>query len=53
MAKFFVKTDPVDLQDGRIIITGTDVKHITNVLRASKGDALVLCDGAGWIMMRL
>lgn len=47
MAKFFVKTDPVDLQDGRIIITGTDVKHITNVLRASKGDALVLCDGAG------
>lgn len=47
MARFFVKTDPADLQNGRIIITGPDVNHITNVLRASKGDGLVLCDGAG------
>jgi 16S rRNA (uracil1498-N3)-methyltransferase len=47
MARFFVKTDPVDLQNGRVIITGSDVNHITNVLRASRGDTLVLCDGAG------
>ncbi|HEY8348208.1 MAG TPA: 16S rRNA (uracil(1498)-N(3))-methyltransferase [Clostridiales bacterium] len=47
MARFFVKTDPADLDNGRITITGPDVNHITNVLRASKGDTLVLCDGAG------
>ena len=47
MARFFVKTDPLELQNGRITITGHDVNHIANVLRASKGDELVLCDGAG------
>ena len=47
MARFFTKPDPADLQAGRITITGPDVNHITNVLRASKGDRLVLCDGAG------
>lgn len=47
MARFFVKADSADLQNGRIIITGPDVNHITNVLRASTGDGLVLCDGAG------
>jgi len=47
MARFFVIPDPADLQNGRITIAGPDVNHITNVLRASKGDGLVLCDGAG------
>ncbi len=47
MSRFFVKTEPADLQNGRIVITGEDVKHITNVLRARPGDALELCDGIG------
>jgi len=47
MSRFFVKTDPVDLQNGKIIITGEDVKHIANVLRASAGDEIILCDGLG------
>ncbi len=47
MSRFFVSTDPTDLQDERIIIIGEDVKHIANVLRARIGDALELCDGVG------
>lgn len=47
MSRFFVRTEPSDLQNGRIVITGEDVKHIGNVLRARVGDALELCDGAG------
>ncbi|NLK85918.1 MAG: 16S rRNA (uracil(1498)-N(3))-methyltransferase [Clostridiaceae bacterium] len=47
MSRFFVKTIPADLQNGRIIITGEDVKHIAGVLRARTGDPLVLCDAAG------
>lgn len=47
MSRFFVKTDPVDLRNGKIIITGEDVNHIANVLRASAGDEIVLCDGSG------
>ncbi len=47
MSRFFVETDAADLQNGKIMITGEDVRHIANVLRASPGDVLVLCDGAG------
>jgi 16S rRNA (uracil1498-N3)-methyltransferase len=47
MSRFFVKTEPADLQNGRIVVTGEDVKHIAGVLRAREGDALELCDGAG------
>jgi len=47
MSRFFVKPDADDLKNGRIMITGEDVKHIAGVLRASTGDALVLCDGEG------
>jgi 16S rRNA (uracil1498-N3)-methyltransferase len=47
MSRFFVKTQPEDLKNGRIVITGEDVKHIGSVLRARAGDALELCDGAG------
>jgi 16S rRNA (uracil1498-N3)-methyltransferase len=47
MSRFFVKTDAADLLEGRIMITGEDVKHIAGVLRASAGDALVLSDGSG------
>lgn len=47
MSRFFVNPDSVDRQSGLITITGEDVKHIGNVLRASPGDALELSDGAG------
>ncbi len=47
MSRFFVKTEPADLQQGHIIITGEDVKHIANVLRSRSGDHLELCDGEG------
>ena len=47
MSRFFVKTEPVDLQNGRITITGEDVKHIANVLRSRVGEHLELCDGNG------
>jgi 16S rRNA (uracil1498-N3)-methyltransferase len=47
MSRFFVRTEPEDLRNGRIIITGEDVKHIAGVLRARTGETLVLCDGAG------
>ncbi len=47
MSRFFVKTEPSDLQNGLIVITGEDVKHIASVLRARPGDALELCDGEG------
>lgn len=47
MSRFFVKTEPEDIRNGRIIITGEDVKHIAGVLRARTGEVLELCDGAG------
>lgn len=42
MPKFFVRQDQVD--DGKIVINGQDVKHIRNVLRAKVGEKLEICN---------
>lgn len=47
MSKYFVNSDSIDLQNETIHIRGDDVKHIAGVLRASPGDPLEVCDGAG------
>lgn len=33
--------------DGRLVLTGTDVNHIRNVLRMRVGERLIVCDGKG------
>ncbi|BAF59062.1 MAG: 16S rRNA (uracil(1498)-N(3))-methyltransferase [Pelotomaculum sp.] len=45
MPRFFVS--PEQIKDGRIIITGPDVVHITRVLRLGRGDCLTVLDGRG------
>lgn len=47
MSRFFVAGDAVDIVNGRITITGEDVKHIRSVLRNAPGDKLEISDGAG------
>ena len=42
MQKFFVKTNQI--QENKINITGTDVKHISHVLRMKKQDKLQICN---------
>ena len=42
MPKFFVRQNQVD--DGKIVINGQDVKHIRNVLRAKVGEELEICN---------
>ena len=45
MAKFFV--DPENVKEGEILITGSDVKHIKNVLRLSEGKEITINDRQG------
>lgn len=45
MHHFFV--DPKDVSDSEIIITGSDVNHIKNVLRMKTGEELLISDGQG------
>ncbi|MGI6669108.1 MAG: 16S rRNA (uracil(1498)-N(3))-methyltransferase [Acetivibrionales bacterium] len=47
MSRFFVERDAIDESSGCINITGGDVRHIVNVLRAAPGDAIVVSDGLG------
>ena len=47
MSRFFTDSRYVDKEAGRLIITGDDVNHIKNVLRAVSGDKLVVSDGNG------
>lgn len=42
MPKFFVKTNQIN--NNQIEIIGEDVKHITQVLRAKKGEKLIICN---------
>ena len=42
MPKFFVRQNQVD--DGKIVINGQDVKHIRNVLRDKVGEELEICN---------
>lgn len=45
MPKFFTKPDSIF--QNNIKITGEDVSHISKVLRMSKGDSIIVCDGSG------
>ena len=42
MQKFFVEENQI--RDNKIIIAGTDVKHISSVLRMEKGEKIQICD---------
>jgi 16S rRNA (uracil1498-N3)-methyltransferase len=44
MPKFFISDENI-INENKINVTGTDVKHIKNVLRLKKGDKITLCDG--------
>lgn len=43
MYQFFV--EPSQIQDNRIVITGSDVNHIKNVLRMKAGDEIAVSNG--------
>lgn len=45
MHRFYVGIE--NIEDNRIVITGSDVNHIKNVLRLNKGEKIVICDGQG------
>ena len=45
MNRFFVK--PEQISDKKIILEGTDVNHIKNVLRLQENDKIIICDGQG------
>ena len=45
MPRFFVGTDQIS--DKNIVITGTDVNHIRNVLRMAPGEEVTVSDGQG------
>jgi 16S rRNA (uracil1498-N3)-methyltransferase len=45
MYRFYV--EPGQITDSEIVIFGTDVNHIRNVLRMQPGEQLVVCDGQG------
>ena len=47
MSRFFIDSSSVDRNANRIVITGDDVNHIKNVLRAVSGDKLIVSDGNG------
>ena len=49
MNRFFIK--PSQIQNRWATITGTDVNHITRVLRLTKGDRVLLLDGAGSVFL--
>ena len=46
MSKFFVSRDAIG--EGSVRVTGEDVNHIKNVLRAAIGDEITVCDGQGF-----
>ncbi|NLB80232.1 MAG: 16S rRNA (uracil(1498)-N(3))-methyltransferase [Clostridiaceae bacterium] len=46
MPRFFVAKNQI-AKDGAVIV-GTDVKHISNVLRMTCGEQITLCDGEGF-----
>ena len=48
MSKFFVNAQQIDTESKNICIVGEDVNHMKNVLRASVGSQVTLCDGEGF-----
>jgi len=45
MHRFYVNKDQI--HNDTVIITGSDVNHIKNVLRMKPGDEIIICDGQG------
>lgn len=45
MHRFFIA--PEQIENGKAVITGEDVAHISRVLRLRAGEAVVLCNGQG------
>lgn len=45
MYRFYVNEEQIE--EDNIVITGSDVNHIKNVLRLEKGDWIIACDGNG------
>lgn len=43
--RFYVEKEQI--KDGKIVITGSDVNHIKNVLRMEIGEKIIVCDGQG------
>ncbi len=46
MYRFFVEPQQIHLDDKRVIITGSDVNHIKNVLRMREGEELAVSNGS-------
>ncbi len=46
MRRFFVEAEGI--REGRVVITGEDVRHIRQVLRMVPGDPLLVCCGDEW-----
>ena len=49
MSRFFVPEQNIDAEAGTILVTGTDVNHLKNVLRAERGTKLELVNTAGFV----
>ena len=51
MARFFVSSDCIEYDDAgsakNVLIKGTDVRHIKDVLRMTVGEKVTLCDSHG------
>ena len=45
MYQFFVKPHQINMNDKRVIIIGSDVNHIKNVLRMKPGEELAVSNG--------
>ncbi|MCM1326368.1 MAG: 16S rRNA (uracil(1498)-N(3))-methyltransferase [Bacteroidales bacterium] len=45
MYQFFVEPSQIDENDNRVIITGSDVNHIKNVLRMKQGEEITVSNG--------
>lgn len=45
MYHFFIRAE--EIEDGKIIISGSDVNHVKNVLRMKAGEELMLSNGTG------
>lgn len=48
MNRFFVSPSNINIEGNEIIINGEDVKHISKVLRLTKGDLVEICDGKAY-----
>lgn len=47
MPRFFVDRENVDVENGKIILSGDDAHHIARSLRMAEGEMVTVCDGEG------